>query len=901
MIHMKHLLIVFFICIFHQVFVFYGYSVIPGNSPQPTATFDFPVAQFIGTVDSLVVVSADVDGAKDFSLSFINSKSNSFKPMCLEEVILNRVKTTNPLFNKKVQFISLVEKDQGKSLFVVPNDATPNVYLIGDITNPNSMLSNEGIPDANGSISSGIVALNSVSTSQAYVAVKPAEGIFGDPYSGINVVKTISQKVKINDTEETWVVLARGDKAIIFDKTAPSLIIQNPLTTLQEPVSLWWDSKHEFLYAGVGNAIAGDHIGDGVKSVALGINNLIKIGSFILRSIFDGHMNFEGLGNNSIIVAGPSGQLSVHHLATMVTSTSKYSLIVVGGNGAPDNTRNTVYAIPLVPFGNYRGLVANKYNTQERAFNVEQCVTNTDPQARIGNGPLLAGPIASLSIRGDSVFVTVAQGGNAGVYFSRALFNAKGDIVGWTQWARATSITQPTYASSLDLSTSTTFMLTSDTTTNNTIPNTIVRTAWGDGSELSFAPVISLVNGLFPEDKGGVQGIYNFSSTTPGLDAITLLTVLGKNRIALIQTGEGTDVIQPTSADTFKEVVNNNGTITMTSNDQTIMIVEGGILNDIGPLTSIALAHSKEIQDTWIFIAGSHGVAVLQKPDGSGCGDAIGAHLSGITEGMAYKLFGNYQFVRKLIADGEYLYILTDTYLDRITLSSDIQQSVVTTIAQIPTPGLISKPSVFTDCAISNSVGLLATSTQLLHTAVNSRITDAIPRWQAIAIPESEIPIMALYPITVTGNQSDFARGVGSNIHILSGNNYRNLSIINRFAIKGLQEGAVVEQDTVQPFLVDQFIKGKPSYFIDYGETENIYGTDGALTFAVHNKQGNTRTTVKIPLATSLPMNGVRFTGVRSQPLHDVVPNNANIAALVQNSATGSWLIGGTMGMRVNE
>lgn len=885
----------------------YPYTIVPGNSENTSSTFTFPVAQWIARQDGRIFVSAGAEGAGAYAISYFDLNSNSFTSVAFQEVTLNGTTAENPLFDKKISLLGLVEQDAG-GLVAVLDDTTSNVYFI-EAARPNILLSKEGITDANGEITSGIVSIEGSNRGRAFLAVKPAQGVFGDPNSGINVIGLVPVKVAIDNTETTVIQLGTGREAIQFDKTSSFLGINAPLSTLEAPVPMTWSRDLEFLYIGA-HTIVANTVGNGARSVALGITGQVDRNSLTIRTIFDVNTDFTGLTNNTIIAAGPDEQLSIHHINSLSTSTNKNYLIVVGGNGSPEETQTSAYAIPLVPSGNVRGVVANKDNTNEPALTVAQMVTQDDIQARIGGGHLPAGTISSLTVRAETVFVTVAQGAFGGVYYSQPLFDANGDIKAWTSWARATEITQSAFVSSLEFTGDTSFILTSDDPQGENIPNTVVHATWGEGDENSFAPAVSFLNTYFPSNDtlivGGIQRAYNFADTIAGLDSITVLAALGKDRCALVQTGiRESGVILPTPATAFIPLENDSGAIQTTPTNQTILAIQGGALTSVGPLTTIAFAHSNELNDTWLCVAGSHGLAILQHEDGSGCGSALGPNFSGITQGMTFQKFGNYSFVQKIVADNNSLYVLTDTRLDRIVLAADIQESTIQTIAQIPLDAELSSYNVFMDCIISNSLGLIATSSKLLRTADGSRITDDVPAWQSLDIPEGQIPVMALYTTTTTNNDADCARGAGANLYVLTGNAYSNLSLINRFSIAGLEEGAPVTADTVLPFATDKFAPYQVlSYFIDYGETKNAYATDGASTFAVHNRHGATPTTVVIPTVGALaafPKSGNRFIGVKSHEIHTTVPKVATIESLLRNSASGAWLLAGTMGLRVLE
>ena len=138
-----------------------------------------------------------------------------------------------------------------------------------------------------------------------------------------------------------------------------------------------------------------------------------------------------------------------------------------------------------------------------------------------------------------------------------------------------------------------------------------------------------------------------------------------------------------------------------------LLAFNGAILDELRPINAAEIGAN----DThgWIFVGGVNGLAVLCNSDGSGwqLNEGLDYDLEPIRN-MAFKRIGNYKFVRKIIADKQFLYVLTDTVLDRIDLNTidftlDADELVVTPLADAIT---LAKNSygTFYDLIISENV-----------------------------------------------------------------------------------------------------------------------------------------------------------------------------------------------------
>lgn len=163
--------------------------------------------------------------------------------------------------------------------------------------------------------------------------------------------------------------------------------------------------------------------------------------------------------NDNTRIVGFKGQqdvVALRKLAVMKTSTGFYYLIVNGSGSTDANTRNEVYAVPLVS-GNGTDIDgtlarANTFDTVSH-FNVQasaaaHLATKTTASALVGGGvlPIVANDadiyVSDMHVVGDAVYCaitsdTVNATNAPGVYYSQAVFNDLGKIARWTDWAKA--------------------------------------------------------------------------------------------------------------------------------------------------------------------------------------------------------------------------------------------------------------------------------------------------------------------------------------------------------------------------------------------------------------------------------------------------------------------------------
>ena len=865
----------------------------------------------------------------EFAIAQVSRGNNKFVALAPQTITLNNVAQQNPLFDQGILALDLFGKKE-LPLIVTENEPTI-VYLFDQFPSPENihLVSAQKVRDSIANVSAGVVSLASSRKAHVFAAVKPQGGDFGDDNSGIALFVrdfiTVEEDGEQKKFRTFFLVDAptgrqvQNPRAIQLDTRSTTVAIDNRLSNIENVVDMHWDQSSERLYIAL-QVTAGNNGNDGARAVVvgrLGNNNQLILSSIVPNDAIQ--------ANNNIIAArGANEQVSIHKVKTMFTTTALHYLIVVGGNGAPDGTQKSVFALPLVSGVNSSaGLIADKDAVPQDTFsqkepfriiarNIMQAATQPNQMidadniaARVGGGNLAAGNISDIIVRGDTVFALVFQDNNdkQGVYYSQALFEANGKIKGWTQWQRAVGTVDQIFGAALDPADgSFTLMSGND---ENTV-NMVKRTVWAEGRNEGLQPLQQALSDEFPQTRGGIQGLCNFLPVTPGLNNISLAIATGLSKVAIIQTGMFDDVLVPSKGNDFNNVEwFENGAITGDVASKTV-IISGGVLDELGPIVAAEVA--RDGSNGWLFVGGTDGLAVLSQENGDGwdINYQLGDNLAGLVNGMAFKRVGDYSFVKKLVHDGNFLYVLTDIQLDRIDLTRGnvgIGDILSVTLATNNNFVAFANTGGFIDCVISGSFGLLATTAGLFRVGNGSNITTAMAEtevlWTPVMTPGGIASSIQLLAVSQSGRCQDVAKNAGGHVYVLSAHQGTNQARVNRFAIDGIDNNAV-QANTIQPF-TDLFVENIPAFLLNFGTFEQRFMTDGALYFVARSQGPNRSLGISATSTISVPRAGVAGVGNRSMVVPIEFASGTQITGLERNVGSGSWLLSGDFGLRVHE
>lgn len=846
-----------------------GTTLFQGNSPEATHTFTFPIGAYAFNPKYRMIFIAphEVAENKKFSLSAANVELKKFWDITPEKVTLNEQKEqANPLFGAHINTIAMM--GQSPLLTVA---SQPIIYCITHFQDPTkvSLIASPEFKDAAGMVSGGIIGLCTEAPldvdisvpNKFYAAVKNHDGIFGGTGAGIAIgyleatVEEIKEKEKIIE-RKTHLNLKQA-AVVPVDINCPLLIANAPLAAIKNDdykknIAMHWSHGVQSLYAGF-------YVESGAQAyagaTALLMHHVTKQGE-VTSTV----LNKTAWSDKSIIAAiSASVSVSIHDIQSMHTSTALDYLIVQGGNGTPEETRRCIYALPLVndPSSDYCGRIAHKYIPPTPEWNgdklpllnrrfisipadrPEETVTSDDVEARVGGGQL-PGDIQHIEVHNDAVFAATKgeAAASSGVFISQAIFDATGRIKAWTPWHRAWNVRQQVYGFAIDWATAGLWVIQQDERQAK-----VSSTAWQEDAAL--APIIKK---SFKQEEGGINVILDIGNGW--------LCMGGLRKIVMIDVGDVHSHIE----------------------------ISGGALTTMGCIKTLATA--KHDDASWLIAGGTGGVVATRLGEQNICFTSVGAYCN----------------VRKIIVDGDYLYVMTPTIIDRIDLTEvcaqkEIKPVRVAHVHEMKYPAI----SSFADFVISSDFALVGSNIGLLRVGNGCSIQKAQSQdeinWTLVPMAESLGPITKIFVTSPTGNDIDIARVVpGGNVHVLNAYAGYHQSRIYRFAV---QAGSI-DNFSIVP-IPDQFTNYEFSFFVTIGDYRSALVTDGAFFFLMRGAYAPKKSAPFLEvLPPGMQSGNGRFTNLSSTTVLKIVGAHS-IESMIRASATGQWLLYGDFGIWTNE
>lgn len=733
-----------------------------------------------------------------------------------------------------------------------------------------------------------------------------------------------------------------GNKAIPLDWLALS-INGGTFSTNPKIVDVFWNPYLERLFVAlqVKNSL---ECADDQGSRALMVGRIDSRERFKFDIIMADHLC---QGTDKIIGAcGKDVSTSLHKVRTLCTSTGYIYLILVGGVGEPHETDKEVYALPLADHlidsqgmhtlseimeNSLHGMIASKNSTYTNSLRPtaygfklsgrslsdvacsDQVPTKNDKETQVGAGKEVPSTITDIIVLGDAVYVTCAQPGSGqqpGIFHSQAILDAKGKIAAWTPWQRIAGIQEGVATAMISPEQYFVTYLKSDKPeivcqiTQNISPN-----KEREHDEMAKGDLSDLLNEQFNRKDGGIYGLSDFSVTSPlcgTTDSVSLLVASGYKKIVLIESGNKNDEGYYTA---YKEgfttniFYNKDGSIMPLTeyNDETkpgVIVVEGGVLNEIGAITDSVVVNDG--LQAWLVVSGMRGVAILAADDGSGisCDTGIMSHFAGIKKPLSFKKLGTWNYVKKIVADERFLYLLVKNSVERIA----INQSIIcessfqkgSFVAQInPMEG------AFFDLAVSGPLAIIASSKGVFvnYSGTDCRFdTNESMQWSLISLPYAKGAAYKLFVVSSTGQKNGF--GHTGQVYVSNGSLLENMSRVYRLYVHDVFKDGVTHQ-SVQ--LVEDFLYPKRGNapLLTLGNFRDHFATDGVHYFSARSKQTNERPFMHLVALPHIKNERVLELGSFSVPIN-IGKKTKNISALVQNSATGNWLLAGDFGLRIH-
>jgi hypothetical protein len=260
---------------------------------------------------------------------------------------------------------------------------------------------------------------------------------------------------------------------------------------------------------------------------------------------------------------------------------------------------------------------------------------------------------------------------------------------------------------------------------------------------------------------------------------------------------------------------------------------------------------------------------------------------------MQFKNIGDYSFVRKIIADEQFVYILTDTVFDRIDMSlSDVNGGKLNVTRLAEAKKLQdSEFGIFIDAIVSEKCAVIITTAGMYRIGNGHDIrydSDKTLQWTPLTLYDQAGPAISLVAISMTGRSQDLARDAGQ-LYVISGSMSNNTARLHRFAVSSVMNKPI--NDTTIVAVRDFVAENHQSYFANIGNFSSLFATDGTLFFT----QGMQR---RKKMKTQI-LNNNFGRNRRAMPL--ALGKDAVITCIARNSASGNWMIGGDFGLIVNE
>ncbi len=733
---------------------------------------------------------------------------------------------------------------------------------------------------------------------QGVLFIASAQGTFGTDASKISFANTFMQTLSIAGQSTTCTGMVEQASLPITTSTAVLTAGGTNLSSIGSSVTLYPSPIQSLqMYVGV-DVVArfdGCAVGLFVAQANQAANEIPATVTF--ESIIPDAVVTQGL--QTPISTTSTNQVAVDDVTTTITSTG-FSYII---NSRYDQTgEQFVYAMPMVTMSTSTaeyGKVAD-FDSIMQSFDMvgvtyriqgfgsvitdahQIDINGTDivtKRLQVGRGkvPLTSGQfIDQLVAQGDAVYITIqhpfATGCTPGMFKSQALFDQEGRIQSWTPWQRvAGTDDQMLFAIKNRASDATMYV-------GGHLSNIIEQTTWNSSGQ--FADFIAKTQSYLPKNNGGIQGVIPFPSTTEGFTAlpdsqVTMLVATGNQAAVIAQTGHLVD-------DTFQ---------ILTQTNETSIVLDASVGLDIGSVVCADFG-TDDAGNVWLFLAGDGGVAVLSKPDGSGFATLPNNNAAQalIADGQTCKTLGDFSFVKKIVADGTYLYVMTQNAVYRFFALSDKfkADNPDPLVAQlIVSADSLADYALCTDMQVKYGTVILGTTAGLYSIDA----TGGIPRPAvAITIPGglstvSRLQLISDYKFSILPDDYRIA-----NLYVLSIDYSLQQARLNRFSLTN---------EIITP-IEDQLLEGQNGPLLNFDYMSNNIFIDGSLGFATSYRIRSIPPAVKyLQYTLQAGKSSTQIllkASTTNLPILSVL-NSLGVAALTRDYASGALMLGGQFGI----
>jgi hypothetical protein len=170
--------------------------------------------------------------------------------------------------------------------------------------------------------------------------------------------------------------------------------------------------------------------------------------------------------------------------------------------------------------------------------------------------------------------------------------------------------------------------------------------------------------------------------------------------------------------------------------------------------------------------------------------------------------------------------------------------------------------------------------------------------WTEVPLAEGLLSVTELYPATQTGSEQDITQGTGGQVYVLDAYAGNNQALLHRFEITPVSANNLVAAKQIIPFN-DLDVEDVPSYFLIFENFQNYFATVGLSYLSTRDKTQGAESELLLLLST--PSVGHSAIGLSARSIATLIGLGNEIQSLQRNNASGSWLLAGSFGLRVNE
>jgi hypothetical protein len=814
----------------------------PNASSNATFSFDVGFIKFDPQTDSSAprfwtatndaTIGTMADSTKQYGLSMINQTPSFVEPnfqsiaipmanseaATIFELDGTQVKMSveaNPIWGNFFKFFDVITQ---KPIFVI-NGQLNNLYSVHNIERYVITTDKQNITELTRYNFGSGEEIGAILGFMDSIYTAYSTGTFGSGASNIALLERKQTTGSKNEIQPYISLLTSepitiNTSALIGGNGQPALASFGPAIKLHNIMRrVYFTTEVEAGLAGVGAAIAQIFISNANKTFSM------LFGPVIQENILASATSFD-----TVISAASNNTIRITEATGMLTSTNLSYMVIARDNGTGPQQ---IYAVPLMTTGNYTGMIAdyssvtttfgslkpvftNRYFTNVLTDANQISLSNPAVQNQIcvggyNNLPVNTGNIQELYTVGDSVYIVIANDyatGNApGTYRSQAIFAEDGHIISWTPWTRVLGSDKQMAYSFVDYKSLTALYLAAITPSLTPEFKSIYQTTFTNTSNLSAflnkAPGYS-----------GIQGLFDFNQKTPGFNnEFSMMIATGFKKVTFAQTG-----------------TNNSGNcsaLIITNND--VLEFEDDAIAEQTSIIAAEIAHDSN-NNHYIFAAGASGVCVYTNDSTGISWNGTLTNITDLDNNQTWKKVGDFKFVKKLIWDTNYIYIMTSNTIYRIALNPDkfTKEPTIDLDVEVFFEATdISNNTYFLDLIIDNGYCLLGTTQGLYQISGNI---------EKIGIPGG-LPAVSQLSVISPSTNLDPQRSFKalSNLYVLNNTFGTQQAKIYRFVI---QNGALnLLPDTVVA-TPENLTKGKPGPFIIFDNYISSYFTDGSWNTA---------------------------------------------------------------------